>query len=365
MSSLTIQEEIKVEEWEGYEPMNASVQEDAEEQPKDVEEQPQECPIVVTKAGPLRHEGLRKFQAILKKEVESGGEIITFNVVFVGASGSGKSTIHNCMTNQGEGPKITLKDGTTHNVFVRSMETYQNVQACITAYDTFGVSGVWSIDRLIFPNLIADLGKTSATINKVFIVLTANRFSVADTAVFDMLTAAVSDKFIDHVHIIVTHCPVYAKDTILKELSVKLKGFLPNLQERVTFVDLIDPRRFSGAAGEQVRQEWADARNELLKVVFQAPGDIHIKHIVRPFELQDLVRKYAVQTLCVIIAVLVAVLCVLVFYHGRAQGTAEGVAIGVEQAKHKVAGMFDFGWLNFSKTVADTLAKTIPAATKA
>jgi hypothetical protein len=238
-------------------------------------------------------------------------------IVVIGRRGSGKSSLCGCVLREEAWQSFGLDDGNLET----SVEIFQSENYTISLFDTRGWTGIEIEDMKIFNDMKTFIQDEGAKIQKIIFCISAKRFTTVDQNILHFLQLHASDKMKSLIHVVVTHAPEFEIDEKLKAGLKKRLNFLlktdKEFEERVSYVDLVDPRRFQKYPEiyNIIRNEWFSFRQEMIDLIKKSDTFVVVREFQRTSELFNYIRFRKNIIFIVILLTAIAVLIGLVQHY--------------------------------------------------
>lgn len=209
-------------------------------------------------------------------QITAAKKIVRKRVIFMGRTGSGKTTCYRCLTDAGGLPFFGLDQSTLE---VRSDE-YDLGFANVKFFDTVGLNGNYDHDKNRIKQAVDSMSEEEAVVDIIFICFPANRFTTVDNNILDVLSRRFSPKAKQCVRFIITHCAKWKLPEVLEQVNRKFAVF-GDLTGRVSCVNLTDPRDADDEAEQEViLAKWSRSREELLTIIRDSTTSVNLKRIL-------------------------------------------------------------------------------------
>lgn len=206
-------------------------------------------------------------------------EISHKSCVFVGRTGSGKTSLNRCLTGGGELPAVGLEPSTLDSSYRNIL--LDNIYDC-KIFDTIGFVGDSAFDYNVLMNFTKLLGEEEAKVNIIFLCFAAERWTMVDTKILSFVREYFSKGALKRVMIVITHCANWNVGLVKTQVNDRF-GFLGDLNDRVMYFNLNDPRDFTGEAKAQVLDRWSNAKATLQNKLISSNESISVKKLIVTF----------------------------------------------------------------------------------
>ena len=186
---------------------------------------------------------------------------VTKHVLILGKVGTGKSALNGCIRGRKNEKCNQWRDGTNNNQI-----RVCNFGNCIlNLYDTVGFRGDWKADSKLLLELQNWREFRQKNLNLVFLCFSATRYSEAEDSIISMLAALTTPEFRSIIRVVITHFSEHVRidggvDAFKAHVQSKLAPLLGSdkIEQKIIYMDLMDPFRFQLEAGHQILTEWVD-----------------------------------------------------------------------------------------------------------
>jgi GTP-binding protein EngB required for normal cell division len=238
-------------------------------------------------------------------------------IVVLGRRGVGKSSLCGCLLREEAFQSFGLDDGNLET----SVETFQVENYTISVFDTRGWTGIEKEDMKIFNDMKSFVQDEGAKIQRIIFCISAKRFTTVDQNILNFLQLHASDKMKSLIHVVVTHAPEFEIDEKLKAGLKKKLSFLmktdKEFEDRVSYVDFVDPRRFQKYPEiyDIIVSEWASFRQQMIDLIKTSDKFVVVRDFQRTSEIFNYIRFRRNLILITTLLTAIAVLILLVRHY--------------------------------------------------